>query len=92
MVAFAAIFFSEWGDIGQITAATLAARYAAPLIVWLGAVSAMVTKGLLAASLGAGIRRWIQHRLSPKVVNYCGVGLLVVLGLLSFIEILAERR
>ena len=36
MVSFAAIFFSEWGDVGQVTAATLAARYRLPLIVWLG--------------------------------------------------------
>ena len=26
MVSFAAIFFSEWGDVGQITAATMAAQ------------------------------------------------------------------
>src|SRR5262249_45249949 len=71
MVWFAAIFFSEWGDIGQIPGATMAAspiatqftaatgsRWAGPLVVWVGAVSAMVTKGVLAASLGAGVRKW----------------------------------
>src|SRR5580765_673385 len=42
MVSFAAIFFSEWGDVGQITAATMAARFGAPLMVWIGAVAAMV--------------------------------------------------
>src|SRR6266571_2839207 len=36
MVTFAAIFLSEWGDVGQITAATLAAKYHAALIVWFG--------------------------------------------------------
>ncbi|MEI9973917.1 MAG: TMEM165/GDT1 family protein [Ignavibacteriota bacterium] len=46
LVAFAAIFFSEWGDVGQITAATMAARFPAPLVVWLGAVAAMVTRAL----------------------------------------------
>src|SRR5713101_3650191 len=56
MVSFAAIFFSEWGDIGQITAATMAARFGAPLLVWIGAVCAMVTKGALAVSIGAGVR------------------------------------
>src|SRR5947209_13795382 len=58
MVSFAAIFFSEWGDVGQITAAGLAARYGSPLTIWLGAICAMVTKGILAAFLGAGIRKW----------------------------------
>src|ERR1700720_467913 len=27
MISFAAIFFSEWGDLGQVTAATMAARF-----------------------------------------------------------------
>ena len=88
MISFAAIFFSEWGDVGQVTAATMAARYHVALIVWLGAVSAMVTKGSLAAFLGAGIRRWIRDRVSPAVVRYVGVSLLLVLGSLSVIEIL----
>src|SRR5262245_7544845 len=51
MMAFATIFFSEWGDVGQITAAAMAARFASPLVVWSGAVAAMVTKGILAASI-----------------------------------------
>ncbi len=89
LVSFATIFFSEWGDMGQITAATLAARYNLPLIVWVGAVSAMITKGALAASVGTGLRRWIVQRISPRVVRYCGVGLLLVLGLLSVVEIMS---
>jgi Ca2+/H+ antiporter, TMEM165/GDT1 family len=92
MVSFAAIFFSEWGDVGQITAATLAARFGFPLVVWTGAVSAMVTKGALAAFLGTGIRRWIQQRISPRVVRYLAVSLLLVLGLLSVLQILARER
>ena len=92
MVSFAAIFFSEWGDVGQITAATLAAKYHAALIVWFGAVAAMITKGSLAAFLGAGIRRWIHDRVSPKVVRYVAVSLLLVLGSLSVIEILMKER
>jgi len=91
MISFAAIFFSEWGDVGQVTAAAMAAKYHAALIVWLGAVAAMVTKGSLAAFLGSGIRRWIQDRVSPGVVRYVGVSLLLFLGILSVWEILAER-
>jgi putative Ca2+/H+ antiporter (TMEM165/GDT1 family) len=91
MVSFAAIFFSEWGDVGQITAATLAAKYHVALVVWAGAVTAMITKGVLAAFLGAGIRRWIRDRIPPKVVRYVAVSLLLVLGLLSVLEILIER-
>jgi putative Ca2+/H+ antiporter (TMEM165/GDT1 family) len=88
LVSFATIFFSEWGDVGQITAATLSARYGQALVVWAGAVCAMVTKGILAASIGAGVRGWIQRNVPPRVVRYCGVGLLLVLGLLSVLEAL----
>jgi Ca2+/H+ antiporter, TMEM165/GDT1 family len=91
LVSFAAIFFSEWGDVGQITAATMAARFGAPLMVWFGAVAAMATKGALAASVGAGIRRWIQEHLSPKTIRYAAVGLLLFLGVLSVVETLTEQ-
>jgi Ca2+/H+ antiporter, TMEM165/GDT1 family len=103
MVSFAAIFFSEWGDVGQITAAGMAAellkQYGATLganfvmiIVWLGAVGAMVTKGALAASIGAGVRGWIQDHIPPKMIRYGGVAVLLLLGVLSVIETLTEGR
>jgi putative Ca2+/H+ antiporter (TMEM165/GDT1 family) len=88
MVSFAAIFFSEWGDVGQITAATMAARFGAPRLVWLGAVAAMATKGALAASIGAGVRQWIASRISPRTIRYAGVGALLILGVLSILETL----
>jgi len=91
-ISFAAIFLSEWGDVGQITAATLAAKYHRPFIVWLGAVGAMVTKGALAAFLGAGIRRWFRDRVAPEFVRYIAVSLLLVLGVLSVLEILFEKN
>ncbi len=90
MVSFAAIFFSEWGDVGQITAATMAAKFHVPVVVWIGAVAAMVTKGALAASIGAGVRGWIQDHIPPRIIRYAGVGALVLLGILSVIETLTE--
>ncbi|MGO9257621.1 MAG: TMEM165/GDT1 family protein [Bryobacteraceae bacterium] len=97
-ISFAAIFFSEWGDVGQITAAAMALKFAsapvpsAALIVWLGAVAAMVTKGSLAVSVGAGVRGWIQSHLSPKTLRWAAVGVLLVLGILSVAEILTETH
>lgn len=88
-VSFATIFLSEWGDVGQITAATFSAKFGLPLVVWVGAVSAMVTKGALAASVGTGVRRWIVERVSPRVVRVCGVSLMLVLGALSVWEIMS---
>lgn len=93
-VAFAAIFFSEWGDVGQVTAAAMAARFlsqasdrvAVGLIVWLGAVGAMVTKGTLAVVLGASVRMWIAARVSPRMIRYLGTAALLVLGTLAVLE------
>jgi Ca2+/H+ antiporter, TMEM165/GDT1 family len=91
MVSFAAIFFSEWGDVGQITAAAMAVAHpTVPWLVWFGAVSAMVTKGILAATLGAGIRQWVLDRVPPKIIRYVGVTALLVLGILSVVETLTE--
>src|ERR1035438_3847225 len=92
LVSFAAIFFSEWGDIGQVTAATMSARFGSPFVVWAGAVGAMGTKGALAVFAGAGVRQWIQERVSPGTVRYVAVGLLLLLGLLSVAETLTNPR
>lgn len=88
MLSFVAIFFSEWGDVGQITAATMSARFGSPYVVWMAAVAAMATKGALAASIGAGLRQWIAERVSPQVVRYAGVAALLVLGVASVVETL----
>jgi putative Ca2+/H+ antiporter (TMEM165/GDT1 family) len=79
LVAFAAIFFSEWGDVGQLTAATLAAQYKAPSVVWVGATLALMTKGLLSMTLGVGVRRY-----APKnVLRSVSAALCLAMGLLS---------
>jgi hypothetical protein len=71
---------------------TLTARFGSPLVVWVGAVGAMVTKGALAASAGAGVRQWIHGHVSPKTVRYVAVGILLLLGLLSVAETLTNPR
>lgn len=103
VIAFAAIFFSEWGDVGQVTAAGMAMKYvwsataeqaatqplfSTAMIVWLGAVAAMVTKGTLAAFLGSGVRNWIAGRVSPRVVRYSATVALLILGVLAVLETL----
>lgn len=90
VISFAAIFFSEWGDVGQMTAVTMAARFGEPLWVWLGAVSAMVTKGAVAASIGASVREWIQEHFSPLMIRCATVSLLIFLGMLAVLETLTE--
>jgi putative Ca2+/H+ antiporter (TMEM165/GDT1 family) len=100
VVAFMAIFLSEWGDVGQMTAVAITGktllqldelhvtRNQALVALWLGAVAAMVTKGILAASLGAGVRAWIAEKVSPRVVRYVGTAAILVLGVLAVLETL----
>jgi putative Ca2+/H+ antiporter (TMEM165/GDT1 family) len=51
--AFGIIFLSEWGDITQVTTANLAARYADPLAVAVGAALGLMTVTALAVNVGA---------------------------------------
>src|SRR5262249_25517842 len=67
----AAGWFGIWTNHGHVPANSPLAGYTIPssvfdlsrvqvgVIVWLGAVAAMVTKGGLAVTLGASIRNWI---------------------------------
>lgn len=79
-VAFSSTFFSEWGDIGMVTAATLSARFHAPAVVWAAATAALLTKGALALALGVGLRRYLpRHVLRYAAVAVCvGMAVLVV--------------
>lgn len=83
LTAFGAIFFSEWGDVGQIAAATVAAQYRAPFTVWAAATLAMTTKGILAITLGVGLRR----HLSQNVLRRVALCLYVVMGIVSLANI-----
>lgn len=84
-VAFSAIFFSEWGDPGQLAAAALAASSNAPGIVWMGGTLALCTKGALAMTLGVSLRRHVSDRWARTISSTC----CLVLGLLSLRNALA---
>src|SRR5258706_8556362 len=87
LLTFATILLSEWADVGMITAATMAANNPQSLaIAWPGAVAAMVTKGLIAAFLGAGLRQWIRNRVQPKHLRYASVIALAILGAAAVAE------
>jgi putative Ca2+/H+ antiporter (TMEM165/GDT1 family) len=101
MVAFVTIFFSEWFDVGMQAAGTMAVTYvwsanrpgqisvaSAAVVVWAGAVAAMVTKGALAVAFGASVRNWIATRVEPRIVRYVAVAAIVVIGTLAVLETL----
>ena len=81
LISFGVIFFSEWGDIGQITAATLTQQSQMPVIVWFGATAALITKGLLALTLGRGLRK----RVPQHVIRPLSAGLCLILAIVSAI-------
>src|SRR5215468_6699272 len=84
-IAFATIFFSEWGDKGMITAGVWSAAFVSAAaarhlsqstviaLCWAATVSAMVTKGGLAITLGASVRKWIAAHISPHQVKELAV-------------------
>jgi len=82
LLAFGAILLSEWGDVGQIMAATLTVRYHLPLVVWIGATLALITKGLLALAIGRGLRNRIPDSiLRPVCASVC-----VIMGIVSALQ------
>lgn len=80
--SFTSLLLIEWGDVGQITAATLAVHYQSPLTVWLGASLALMTKGILAIMLGLSLRRYVPR----NVLRVAAVASCVVMGLLSVLQ------
>lgn len=92
VMSCASVLLSEWADLGQLTAAAMAARFNSPVAVWLGAVAAMMTKGVAAATLGARIRsRFHRHFTRPRLA-YLSLALLLFIGALSVAETLFAHR
>jgi putative Ca2+/H+ antiporter (TMEM165/GDT1 family) len=81
LACFASLFFTEWCDPGQISAAALTLRAHSLLAVWLGGTLAMITKGGLAMTLGVKLRdRLPQRMLRPLASTSCCVLGIVTLG------------
>ena len=83
LVGFGSSFFSEWADVGQITAAVLAARLKLPLVVWTGATLAVVTKSVASATVGVGLRRWVPDG-ALRVLSVC---VYLVMGALAILRV-----
>jgi putative Ca2+/H+ antiporter (TMEM165/GDT1 family) len=83
MVCFASLFFTEWGDPGQISAAALALKSHAIFAVWLGGTLAMITKGGLAMVLGVKLRDRLPQRALRTLasVSCCILGVLALGGI-----------
>jgi putative Ca2+/H+ antiporter (TMEM165/GDT1 family) len=82
LVAFSALFFTEWGDPGQIAAAAFTAQCRQPLLIWLGGTLALVTKGGLALTVG----RKLRDRIPERTFRSLACASCCVLGLISLTE------
>jgi putative Ca2+/H+ antiporter (TMEM165/GDT1 family) len=87
-LSFLAVLLSEWGDVGQLTAAAMAARFESPLAVWLGAVAALMTKGVVGAAVGARVHAWLRGRSAPRIARFAGAAAILLLGLFSAFEMM----
>ena len=83
MISFCSLFFTEWGDPGQISAAALTLKSHAIFAVWLGGTLAMTTKAALAMTLGVQLRNRLPQRTLRTLasVSCCILGVLAMEGI-----------
>ncbi len=79
--SFAVVFVAEWGDITQVTAANLAARYN-PLLVFAGATLGLWAVAAVAVSIGAKSLRLIPMTLVRRItaVILLGFGIYTIVA------------
>ncbi len=81
---FMVVFIAEWGDLTQIGTAALAARYHAPLTVFLAATLALWAVVGIMVLLGNRAARFLKPDVTKKVaaVLFALIGVALVAGLL----------
>lgn len=77
LTSFGVLFAAEWGDASQLATAGLAARYAQPLAVGLGAFLALVSVAALAVFLGGKVRARLRPRLIQRISGFAFAGFAV---------------
>jgi putative Ca2+/H+ antiporter (TMEM165/GDT1 family) len=81
-ISFGVLFAAEWGDLSQLATAGLAARYAEPLSVFVGAWAALLVISGLAAFLG----RKLADRLPVALLHRIAAGLFLVFAVIAAVE------
>ena len=87
-MSFASVFLSEWGDVGQLAAAGVAAQFLHPVAVWVGAIAAVLTKATVAALAGARIGEWLDARMPRRHLRRGSILVVIVVGVWSLVEML----
>ncbi|MGY1745316.1 TMEM165/GDT1 family protein [Blastococcus sp. SYSU D00695] len=81
-ISFGVLFAAEWGDLSQLATAGLAARYEAPLSVFVGAWAALLVVSGLAVFLG----KKLADRLPVALIRRVAAGLFLVFALFAAVE------
>ncbi len=80
-MAFSVVGLAEFGDLTQLAAAGIAARFDRPVAVAAGAWAALLTVAALAVTAG----RWIVRKVPLRLVQRAGGVLFVVFGVITAI-------
>jgi len=83
VASFVVVFLAEWGDLSQLFTAGLAARYADPVSVFVGALAALLVVSGLAALIGRALLR----RLRPATLRRAGAVVCALLAALTLAEV-----
>jgi putative Ca2+/H+ antiporter (TMEM165/GDT1 family) len=83
-LAFGVVFVAEWGDLTQLATAALAAHYAAPIAVFVGATAALWSVSGLAVFAGHRAGRLLSPALTQRIaaVVFALVGVALIVGLI----------
>ena len=82
VASFIVVFAAEWGDLSQLATAALVARTGEPLAVGIGAVTALWTVTLIAATVGSQLGRFLSPKLLQRAsaVLFAAVGIIVIVS------------
>jgi putative Ca2+/H+ antiporter (TMEM165/GDT1 family) len=78
IAAFGLVFVAELGDKTQLAALNLSAKSQAPMLVFLGSVTAYALVTLVTVLLGGVLARFIQ----PDYIRYGAAVMFIVIGAL----------
>jgi putative Ca2+/H+ antiporter (TMEM165/GDT1 family) len=82
--AFGVVFLAEWGDLTQLGTAALAARYAAPFLIFAASALALTTAAGVAVIVGHRAARILNRVLLQRIAGglFAAVGFALVLNLI----------
>jgi Ca2+/H+ antiporter, TMEM165/GDT1 family len=80
---FGVVFIAEWGDLTQLATGALAARYAAPVAVFVGATAALWSVAAIAAFVGNKASSLLSASLVQKIASglFAAIGVALIAGL-----------